>query len=281
MNSGIAHVATTALINCRVLVFALGLLIVGCVPIPISTQPRFSEATLIKAKQAKTRDEILTLLGQPDARRAEREFYYGWANSYYAVAWAIPYGGAGIFHGSSGFSLLTVEFDQNGTIVRSELNPGSDAYLDYVAGAAQIRLPMILASESEDAEAKLFHPPPDRCAIYVYGSGMLPLMSLTFDNHGVVKVLASLWHAYYVVIYAKAGPHQITTTNPGPRDLGKNQSATLDIECTPGAVLFARVWIDSGWDGDGSVIERVDDREGREAVRQHRRILTQYSDYAF
>ncbi len=64
----------------RTLLASAALLAVSaCVPIRQDYVPRFSDETLAKiGKEAATRDQILSMLGEPDARSGERVFYYGW-----------------------------------------------------------------------------------------------------------------------------------------------------------------------------------------------------------
>jgi hypothetical protein len=249
------------------------LVVTGCVPIPVGdgaregVGARFGGDDLKKVEtEATTRADVLRLLGEPDARTDDnRTFFYGWSHSNYIVPWAIPlYPTVVLMSGSAGYALLTVEFDEHDAIVRRNLEPDSDAYIYYPMGGRVEDLNLIPASPSSDAE----------CAIYVYGSGPLALASVTLDDRLVVPALAGMSTAYYFLVEPRPGKHRLTATNPGPDSA--EPVASIDVDCTGGSNTFVNVRRRWGFGDTSSVIEVIDNRDGQEAVRGHKRLLTKY-----
>jgi len=253
----------------------------GCVAVPVSKDlpSRFSREQLAKLeKGATTRDMVLENLREPDLRNGDRTFYYGWAGSSFVAPWLIATSGggaAGVVGGSGDLHLLTIDFDESGVVKDLKLDPATDNFndvvnLNAVTSTAELR---ILAPEADDAEAKLFHAPPDRCAIYVYGGGFptTSLGQLSLDGRSVVPLLAGVFSSYYVMVTPDPGSHSLSQS--GPRS-----PAYLTITCAPGELVFVRAGL-PWYGGKTLLMERVDESAGRGAISAHRRILTKYAQY--
>lgn len=263
------------------------LAITGCVPIPVGDgarqSARFGDTALSQVeKEATNRNDVLRLIGEPDARSDDdRTFFFGWSHSNALYPWIIPFapGAGGVVSASAGFALLTIEFDEAGVITRRTFEPDSQAYILYPMGALVRDLPLIEAPEGKEAGAKIFQLPADRCGIYVYGSGPLPLASVSLDNRTVVSALAGMSRSYYFLIEPMPGRHLLKATNPGPQS--DEPVASLDIECDAGTNVFVNVRRRWGFGDTSSVVERIDDREGRQAILERKRILTKYGVFGY
>jgi hypothetical protein len=261
------------------ILFALA--VSGCVTIPISKDlpSRFSQEQVAKIeKGVTTRDATLEILGEPDLRRGQETFYYGWAGSSFVAPWLVATAGGGaggVVGGSGELHLFTVAFDDKGIVKDLRLDPATDNFNDVVnlnvgTSTAELR---ILAPEADDAEAKLFRAPPNRCAIYVYGGGFptTSLGQLSLDGRSVVPVLAGVFSSYYVMVTSAPSSHSLSQS--GPRS-----PAYLTITCAPGELVFVRAGL-PWYGGKTLLMERVDESEGRGAISAHRRILTKFAQY--
>ncbi|BFI96499.1 MAG: DUF2846 domain-containing protein [Rhodanobacter sp.] len=149
-----------------------------------------------------------------------------------------------------------VEFNPKGRIMFKKLLPACMlAGVLVVSGCASV--PM--ASQSADAQAKLFAPSADKATVYIYRNeefGAAVKMPVLIDNMSVGDTAAKT----YIEKQLPPGPHTITSKS--------EKDASLTINMLAGQIYYVWQEVKMGMWAAGSALHVVDADKGQAGVRE-------------
>ena len=122
------------------------------------------------------------------------------------------------------------------------------------------------ASAPQDALAKSFRPINDKALVYVFRKGYwgytqtVPVM---VDS----RFVGATGAASYLVVKVSPGDHLISATTP-------ESFSGVDIKAEPGKLYFIHMNVYTGFTCMRAAMEKVGEREGKEAVLKYQQVRT-------
>jgi hypothetical protein len=242
----------------------LSLALSGCIPVPRFVEEPFQEDVPGLIAGLTTKDDVLQLFGEPGATYEQESVFV-----YAKFQETITFIGPDMTFGNQHF--LVLSFDQNGVLGEFSIDTDAPDFRGCSAsgwcsayGARVLRL----ADSGQDAIAKRFLSPGDRCGIYIYGP-ISPLVAVSIDGQSIGGVFSKRYFQFWKV---DPGTHEVALVlQPGEEERwGLKNLPSVSATCAEGELVFIR--LKKGW--TRAFLKVVEPSEGRKQIEERRLIVS-------